>query len=272
MFPPGFLFINVFLSSSFLCCWTSPCALVVYSYCRKQDWDTGVDFLCYFRSWSLPPDLSPDWTADCALCVGGMRWLACLLWGEPVLRPWGPRFRGVLYLGQTVLPPEALAFPGLFVPSGIWFFSWWLMPGCLWSMWEWGKQIAVPASAVLDTDLQLFPLSSAPLLSPAFPHTSGPEPGAISCSRPDWLSWFLLAFQQAFWLPAPLGCLVEYFGLWLSLPLWSINTVQPAFLILEISYIFHPLVNPLHPLSFDIRVSLFLFPAFFKCDFASYKW
>ena len=96
------------------------------------------------------------------------------------------------------------------------------------------------------------------LLSPAFPHTSGPEPRAISCSRPDWLSWFLPAFQQAFWLPAPLGCLVEYFGPWLSLPLSSINTIQPAFLILEISYISHPLVNPVHPLSFDIRVSLFL--------------
>ena len=47
--------------------------------------------------------------ADCALCVGWMRWLACLLWGEPVLRPWGLRFGGVLYLGWTGLPPEALA-------------------------------------------------------------------------------------------------------------------------------------------------------------------
>ena len=62
-----------------------------------------------------------------------------------------------------------------------------------------------------------------------------------------------------------------YFGLWLSLPLSSIRTIQPAFLILEISYMFHPLVNPLYLLSFDIRVSLFLLPAFFKCDFASYK-
>ena len=63
-----------------------------------------MDLLCYFRSWSFPPDLSPDWMADCALCVGGMRWLACLFWGEPALRPWGPRFRGALYLGQTQRP------------------------------------------------------------------------------------------------------------------------------------------------------------------------
>ena len=131
--------------------------------------------------WISSAILEVDWMADCALCVGGMCWLACLLWGEPVLRPWGPRFRGVLYLGRTGLPPEALAFPGLFVPSGIWFFSWGLMPGCLWSMWAWGKQIAVPACAVLDTDLQLFPLSSAYfcLLPSLIPLAQSPEPSVV---------------------------------------------------------------------------------------------
>lgn len=245
MFPSGFLFLYVFLSSSFSCCWIFPCALVIFSYFRKQGWETGVDFLCYLKSGSLfLLYLSPEWMADCALCVGGVHWLAFLLWGEPVLRPWEPRVRGVLYPGRTVLPLEALAFPRLFVPSAIWFFNCGLMPGCLWSAWGWGKQMEVPTSAVPGTDLQLSPLSSAPLLTPALPHTSGPEPRVIRCSRADWLSRFLLAFQQAVWLPASLGCFVEYSGLWLSLPISSVNTIQSAFWILEICWIFHPLVNP----------------------------
>ena len=48
-------------------------------------------------------------------------------------------------------------------------------------MWAWGEQIVVPACAVLDTDLQLFPLSSAyfsPLPS-LIPLAQSPEPSVV---------------------------------------------------------------------------------------------
>lgn len=91
---------------------------------QKEGLETGMDFLCFKKPVSSPrPDLSPEWMADCALCVGGMCWLACCLWGEPVLRPWGPHVRGELYPGWTEPAPEAFAFPRSLVPSAIWGFN-----------------------------------------------------------------------------------------------------------------------------------------------------
>ena len=118
--------------------------------------------------------------------------------------------REVLCCRQTVLPVDALAFSGhlFFQLSGF------LTEGLCQAACDlcggggsgWGCQPVQFQVQTFNYSLCLQPHFS--LLSSLVP--AGLEPRAIRCSRADWLSRFLLAFQQAFWLPAPLrlpcGC------------------------------------------------------------------
>lgn len=149
-----------------------------------------------------------------------MRWLAYLLCGEPVLRLRGPVCRDVLYSGQTILPLDALVFPRSFVLSAIWVFDWGLMPGCLWSgcgvggsRWE-----CQPAWFQVQTFNYLPCLQPHfLLLPPSYLLAQSPEPSGVAGQIGPR---FLLAFQQAVWLPAPfrLPCGVFWvaaFSVWL---------------------------------------------------------
>ena len=141
-----------------------------------------MDFLCFKKPVSSPrPDLSPEWMADCALCVGGMCWLACWLWGEPVLRPWGPHVRGELYPGWTEPAPEAFAFPRSLVPSAIWGFNWGLMPRLPVSCVGVGEADGGANQCSSRYRPSIIPTVFSPLLDPALPRASGSEPGAVRC-------------------------------------------------------------------------------------------
>lgn len=168
-----------------------------------------MDFLCHFKRCSLfSLDLLPVWMADWVLCVepgavAGLLGLGLWLDAAFVLEKCSA-------VGRLYSPVDALAFSGhlFFQLSGF------LTEGLCQAACDmcggggsgWGCQPVQFQVQTFNYSLCLQPHFS--LLSSLVP--AGLEPRAIRCSRADWLSRFLLAFQQAFWLPAPLrlpcGC------------------------------------------------------------------
>lgn len=132
--------------------------------------------------------------------------------------------------------------------------------------------MGVPTSAVPGTDLQLSLLSSASLLTPALPGTCWLRAQTHQVFQlADWLSRFLLAFQQAVWLSASfrLPGRVFWAVAFYACLIHQYNSIY--FLKLEVCWISYLLVNLLLCLLYAARSLLLLLPSLFECGFASCK-